>query len=490
METSPGVFEWQVVERYVYTPYGVATVHDPDWSNPAAPATDGPLYAGYHFDPETGLYHVRNRHYDPSLGAFTTRDPIGYAAGDANLYRYVGNDPVGAVDPSGLDWRSANASIAMAEQQLEYVRRLMENSASLRSEIEAAAKKYEQLNVAANRELNNYLGNSWGGWYYGPELSERAYRLPVSVSDSTSQSPYLNQLMYETRGQRRSLEDIAENLTVAEHAIRTGMKTAAVGVIVIATAGTASVFVAPVVVSVVGGGLLSVAYGTQVQGRVDSGQDWGQALWGGINDIAGVTNITMGGWGYDPGTGQLHDLSAEQRGDLLGCGIAQVTLWATGPAVFKAGQNSARLAYPQGLSLRLPTLTSRFDMGGGGMFSIGSNGTAALSPASALTLGWTSVTIPLASQGSAAAGGLLSPPVCTLMSGSSPRSGAGKSDPHGRAPGQAIKNQLAEAESKLQELIRNQGSKADKTRLRNLIKNLNKQIEKMEKGETHWRRGT
>jgi hypothetical protein len=29
------------------------------------------------------------------------KDPIGFDAGDANLYRYVGNDPTNRVDPSG-----------------------------------------------------------------------------------------------------------------------------------------------------------------------------------------------------------------------------------------------------------------------------------------------------------------------------------------------------------------------------------------------------
>jgi hypothetical protein len=29
-------------------------------------------------------------------------DPLGFAAGDANLYRYVGNDPASATDPTGL----------------------------------------------------------------------------------------------------------------------------------------------------------------------------------------------------------------------------------------------------------------------------------------------------------------------------------------------------------------------------------------------------
>ena len=37
-----------------------------------------------------------------------SQDPIGFAAGDANLYRYVGNGPTGAVDPSGLDERKVN----------------------------------------------------------------------------------------------------------------------------------------------------------------------------------------------------------------------------------------------------------------------------------------------------------------------------------------------------------------------------------------------
>ena len=33
-----------------------------------------------------------------------SEDPIGFAAGDVNLYRYVGNSPVNWVDPWGLDW--------------------------------------------------------------------------------------------------------------------------------------------------------------------------------------------------------------------------------------------------------------------------------------------------------------------------------------------------------------------------------------------------
>jgi RHS repeat-associated protein len=90
-----------IVERYVYTPYGTATVYSPTWTNPAGPTADGPLYAGYFFDAESALYQVRNRYYEPSLSRFVGRDPILYQGG-ANLYGYVANRPAHVTDPYGL----------------------------------------------------------------------------------------------------------------------------------------------------------------------------------------------------------------------------------------------------------------------------------------------------------------------------------------------------------------------------------------------------
>ena len=43
----------------------------------------------------------QNRWYDSSVGRWISPDPSGFAAGDTNLYRYVGNSPANAVDPSG-----------------------------------------------------------------------------------------------------------------------------------------------------------------------------------------------------------------------------------------------------------------------------------------------------------------------------------------------------------------------------------------------------
>jgi RHS repeat-associated protein len=59
-------------------------------------------WAGREFDAESGLYYNRARYYDPKVGRFTSEDPIGFNAGDSNLYRYVMNEPTGWTDPSGL----------------------------------------------------------------------------------------------------------------------------------------------------------------------------------------------------------------------------------------------------------------------------------------------------------------------------------------------------------------------------------------------------
>jgi RHS repeat-associated protein len=58
------------------------------------------------------LLYMRNRFYAPSLGRFMTEDPIGLAGGDVGLYRYVQNDPVNFVDPTGKFFISGSVLVA------------------------------------------------------------------------------------------------------------------------------------------------------------------------------------------------------------------------------------------------------------------------------------------------------------------------------------------------------------------------------------------
>ena len=113
----------RVVERYQYNAYGTGQAlygERETAGNPYEPkdfSVRGELYqgdrylhnlrlfAGMPMIWETAgiqfLYHARNRDYDPNLGRFTGRDPIGYPDG-MNGYEYVRSRPTVAVDPMGM----------------------------------------------------------------------------------------------------------------------------------------------------------------------------------------------------------------------------------------------------------------------------------------------------------------------------------------------------------------------------------------------------
>jgi RHS repeat-associated protein len=65
---------------------------------------------GYIYDGDLDNFQVRARRYDPTTGRWWSRDPIGFAGGDANLYQYVGNRPLVGLDPSGLQVKMGQTS--------------------------------------------------------------------------------------------------------------------------------------------------------------------------------------------------------------------------------------------------------------------------------------------------------------------------------------------------------------------------------------------
>ncbi|MEO5618656.1 MAG: RHS repeat-associated core domain-containing protein [Candidatus Eisenbacteria bacterium] len=65
-------------------------------------------FAGRLYDQHSGLVRFGARDYDPAVGRWTCKDPVGFGGGDANLAAYCGGDPVNFIDPSGTQ-KSAKA---------------------------------------------------------------------------------------------------------------------------------------------------------------------------------------------------------------------------------------------------------------------------------------------------------------------------------------------------------------------------------------------
>jgi RHS repeat-associated protein len=84
-----------VVNHLQYGSFGEITSQNDDDFAPTF------FYPGRQYDPETDLYYYRARWYDAKTGKFLSDDPIGFAAGDANLTRYCLNSPNNLTDPSG-----------------------------------------------------------------------------------------------------------------------------------------------------------------------------------------------------------------------------------------------------------------------------------------------------------------------------------------------------------------------------------------------------
>jgi len=96
----------ELLESYRYDAFGAVTILSPSTLDPRPSTAFGNrfLFTGREWLSQVGLYDYRNRVYSAQIGRFLQTDPIRFAAGDVNLYRYVGNRPVNLWDPLGLRW--------------------------------------------------------------------------------------------------------------------------------------------------------------------------------------------------------------------------------------------------------------------------------------------------------------------------------------------------------------------------------------------------
>jgi RHS repeat-associated protein len=100
-----------IIEAYDYDAYGNTLIFTApgaasNWWADDATQGDEPtcsfLFTGRRLDAESEIYQCRLRYYDPVVATFNGRDPLLYASGDVNVFRYVYSQPSRFVDPLGL----------------------------------------------------------------------------------------------------------------------------------------------------------------------------------------------------------------------------------------------------------------------------------------------------------------------------------------------------------------------------------------------------
>jgi RHS repeat-associated protein len=109
---ASGAAQW----KYEYEPYGAARTT----SNVSGTApTNNLRFNGQQLDPETNLYHLRARQYDPASGRFGALDPLEnpLSAPYDGAYVYVNGRPAVLVDPLGLSgWDIVKGTISGVEE--------------------------------------------------------------------------------------------------------------------------------------------------------------------------------------------------------------------------------------------------------------------------------------------------------------------------------------------------------------------------------------
>ncbi|RLS57511.1 MAG: RHS repeat-associated core domain-containing protein [Planctomycetota bacterium] len=150
-----------VVERYNYTAFGTLL---------GSPTLLTPFQwggmVGYYWDADLATQYIRARHYQPAIARWISLDPIGFAGGDANLFRYVGNSPTSGATGMRLKLTAA----AYGRWQLAITGSALTYSALAR------------INEARNGQLLSHdpLEHS-GGMMSGMDPSGESSLLPIQV---------------------------------------------------------------------------------------------------------------------------------------------------------------------------------------------------------------------------------------------------------------------------------------------------------------------
>jgi RHS repeat-associated protein len=118
-------------------------------------------FAGGMSDQVTGLVHFGAREYDPEVGRWVERDPIGFAGGTTGLYEYCCGAPIGLVDVSGA--KPGDPFPSALQAGLDAVRHLEGVERAAGTDNEWAGFVYRSKNTIPGNPLRifHYAGGVW-----------------------------------------------------------------------------------------------------------------------------------------------------------------------------------------------------------------------------------------------------------------------------------------------------------------------------------------
>ena len=196
-----------VLERYRYRVYGDFEILDAqfapkDCSNQTCYATSlhNFLWGGSLYEPETGLYWMRNRYYHIDMHRFINQDPIGIW-GDANNlgngFAYVAGMVIEASDPTGLEISYLNENDVAdnqnpdyplkecSEKQKDLIQATVDNNSVVAEQWDQAESSGNIVFIGCNCDDSSYTKS------YGKD-----YRINIGNEDMTSEEKLAHELYH------------------------------------------------------------------------------------------------------------------------------------------------------------------------------------------------------------------------------------------------------------------------------------------------------
>ncbi|MCB1053965.1 MAG: DNRLRE domain-containing protein [Acidobacteria bacterium] len=192
-----------VAQRLDYDPWGQVTLDTNPGFQPFG-------FAGGLYDPQTGLVRFGVRDYDPRIGRWTAKDPLGLAGGDANFYAYVGNDPINLTDPSG----QILPLLLLAWGAIEVGSTIWDIYEAWDTFTDPCADLWDKALVAGGLGLGAVLPG--GGYGVGAKAGRRALRASEGLSEGARLAE--EALEHLTTSQRRSVRSLEKR--IAEHRVK------------------------------------------------------------------------------------------------------------------------------------------------------------------------------------------------------------------------------------------------------------------------------